>query len=319
VFVRRSVDTSMRLDPDGDVPPERPIEDVDALPIAFTRPRLRTVPAEPYLFTGELCEAVNVAIALGRPLLVQGDPGVGKTRLAHAVAYRLGLPLEQAHIKSTSRGRDLLYTFDAVRRLSDAQLNAPSGKPLPDERSYVRLGPLGKAIVRARCGRRSVVLIDEIDKADLDFPNDLLREIDELRFDVDEVPGLRYEVPADRPDLRPIIIVTNNEEKQLPGAFLRRCAFHFVEFPEKPEDLDAILAMHGIADARLRDGAVEVLRRLRDAGLARKPGLSELLDWADCLQSDGADPQALADLPKIGALVKQRADQDRARQRLSTP
>ncbi|GAA2351984.1 MoxR family ATPase [Dactylosporangium salmoneum] len=317
--VSRGVDTSMRLDLDGDVPAQRPIEDVEAALGALGRPQLRTVPAEPYLLTADLCDAVNVAITLGRPLLVQGDPGVGKTRLAHAVAYRLGLPLEQAHIKSTSRGRDLLYTFDAVRRLSDAQLHRPWTKTLPDDRSYVRLGPLGRAIARARHGRRSVVLIDEIDKADLDFPNDLLRELDELRFDIDEVPGLRYEVPQDRPDLRPIIIVTNNEEKQLPGAFLRRCAFHYVEFPEHPDDLDAILNMHGIADAALRGGAIGVLQRLRGVELARKPGLSELLDWARCLQSDDVDPQSLTTLPKIGALVKQRADQDRARKRLSTP
>ncbi|MEV4137327.1 MoxR family ATPase [Dactylosporangium sp. NPDC049742] len=313
----RTVDTSMRLRADMPPPDTQSIEDVEAHPIAEQDPPMRQVHPEPYLLTPQLCEAVNVAITLGRPLLLQGDPGVGKTRLAHAVAYRLGLPLEQAHIKSTSRGRDLLYVFDAVRRLSDAQLGGVGGVPLPDQAAYVRFGALGRAIVRASYGRRSVLLIDEIDKADLDFPNDLLRELDELRFDIDEVPGARHQVPPDRADLRPVIIVTNNEEKQLPGAFLRRCVFHFVEFPDG--SLDAILRMHGIRSQRLRHNAIEVVRRLRGMGLNRAPGLSELLDWADCLQADDADPAGLHTLPNGGALIKQRDDQLKARERLSAP
>jgi MoxR-like ATPase len=315
VYVRRSVDTSMRLDA-TEPPPSRLIEDVEAHPIAGTDPPMRVLGPEPYLLTPQLCEAVNVSITLGRPLLLQGDPGVGKTRLAHAVAYHLGLPLEQAHIKSTSRGRDLLYVFDAVRRLSDAQLGG-LGAALPDPRTYVRFGALGRAIVRASYGRRSVLLIDEVDKADLDFPNDLLRELDELRFEIDEIPGERHQVPPDRPDLRPVIIVTNNEEKQLPGAFLRRCVFHFVEFPA--DRLDEILTMHGIGDATLREQAIAVVRRLHTMGLHRKPGLSELLDWAECLQADGVDPATLTALPNGGALLKQRADQLKAAERLSTP
>ncbi|MEV0564324.1 MoxR family ATPase [Dactylosporangium sp. NPDC050588] len=312
-----TVDTSMRLRADRPAPEVQDIEDVEVHPIAEQDPPVRQMRPEPYLLTPQLCEAVNVAITLGRPLLLQGDPGVGKTRLAHAVAYRLGLPLEQAHIKSTSRGRDLLYVFDAVRRLSDAQLGGVGGAPLPDQAAYVRFGALGRAIVRASYGRRCVLLIDEIDKADLDFPNDLLRELDELRFDIDEVPGARHQVPPDRADLRPIIIVTNNEEKQLPGAFLRRCVFHFVEFPD--DSLDTILQMHGIRSQRLRHNAIEVVRRLRGMGLNRAPGLSELLDWADCLQADDADPAGLHTLPNGGALIKQRDDQLKARERLSAP
>ncbi|GAB3847462.1 AAA family ATPase [Dactylosporangium cerinum] len=316
MYVRRSVDTSMRLDVGTQPPPSRPVEDAEVHPIVETEPPTRVLHREPYLLTPQLCEAVNVSITLGRPLLLQGDPGVGKTRLAHAVAYHLGLPLEQAHIKSTSRGRDLLYTFDAVRRLSDAQLGG-LGAALPDPGTYVRFGPLGRAIVRASYGRRSVLLIDEIDKADLDFPNDLLRELDELRFEIDEIPGERHQVPPDRPDLRPLIIVTNNEEKQLPGAFLRRCVFHFVEFPG--DRLDEILAMHGIESAQLRQQAIDVVQRLHAMGLNRKPGLSELLDWAECLQADSVDPATLTTLPNGGALLKQRADQIKAVERFSTP
>ena len=149
-----------------------------------------------------------------------------------------------------------------------------------DIRDYIRLGPLGRAIARAKYDRRSIVLIDEIDKADIDFPNDLLRELDQLVFDVLEVPGLRFAVPDDHPELRPIVFVTNNEEKTLPAAFLRRCIFHYVEFPDDSEMLNGILALHGIDNLELRGEAIEVLLRLRKLDLSKKPGLSELLDWA---------------------------------------
>lgn len=315
MYGRRRIDMSLRLEPGASVTEFRDIEDV-TVPIARSSPTTRRVEVEPYLLSSELCDAVNVAIALGRPLLVQGDPGVGKTRLAAAVAYRLGLPLEEAHIKSTSKGRDLLYTFDAVKRLADAQLKAvvPAG-PLPAPQSYVQHGPLGRAIVRAGYGRRSVVLIDEIDKADLDFPNDLLLELDELRFDVDEAPGRSYRVPADKPELRPIIIVTNNEEKTLPGAFLRRCVFHHVTFPEDESELNQILAMHGIGDQTLRAAAIKVVMKLRGMRLAHQPGLSELLDWVEYLDASGAAPETADDIPHVGVLVKHEGDQMRVAER----
>ncbi|MEU8819387.1 MoxR family ATPase [Actinoplanes sp. NPDC048796] len=309
MYVRRAIDTSTRLEP-GTPPATRDIEDAST---PLEAPETRTVSPEPYLLTGDLCEAVNIAITLGRPLLVQGDPGVGKTRLAHAVAYRLGLPLEQAHVKSTSRARDLLYTYDAVRRLADAQLSGILKEKLPEPETYVRLGPLGRVIARAQLGRRSVLLIDEIDKADLDFPNDLLRELDELRFEVDEVPDIAYAVPAGRADLRPIIIVTNNEEKQLPGAFLRRCVFHYVRFPE--DDLDDILDMHGIADDEVRDNAIDTLLELRKLDLTYKPGLSELLDWVESMRRDEVTAEEIAGLPKLGSLVKNYDDQVRVEKR----
>ena len=302
MLTRHSVDTSLRFDRLAELPERRDIE-VTGEPPAPDRPPAQERIREPYLASAELEDAVNVAIALGRPLLLQGDPGAGKTRLAHAVSYALGLPLEEAYIKSTSRGQDLLYVYDAVRRLYDTQL----GRGLPaDEGSYVRLGPLGRAIVRAGHGRRSMVLIDEIDKADIDFPNDLLRELDQLAFDVPEVPGVRHAVPADRPDLRPVIVVTNNEEKALPAAFLRRCVFHHVRFPDSVAELDAILALHGIGDVELRTEAIETLLRLRALDLAKKPGLSELLDWVSYLQAIGVRPDG--GVPFAGVLIKQHAD-----------
>ncbi|GAA3254769.1 AAA family ATPase [Dactylosporangium siamense] len=301
MLTRHRVDTSLRFDRLAELPERRDIEVAGeaAGPQPRFEPRLR----EPYRASADLEEAVNVAIALGRPLLLQGDPGAGKTRLAHAVSYALGLPLEEAYIKSTSRGQDLLYVYDAVRRLYDTQL----GRAATAESDYVRLGPLGRAIVRAGHGRRSMVLIDEIDKADIDFPNDLLRELDQLAFDVPEAHGERHAVPADRPDLRPVIVVTNNEEKALPAAFLRRCVFHHVRFPDAAAELDAILALHGIGDIQLRAEAIDTLLRLRSLDLAKKPGLSELLDWVSYLQAVGARPGA-GRLPFSGVLIKQHAD-----------
>jgi MoxR-like ATPase len=307
VLTRHLADLSVRFDRSADLPAEQLIEDVWAEPVPATDPPTVTVTREPYLAGPELEDAVNIAIALGRPLLLQGDPGAGKTRLAHAVAYALGLPLEQAYIKSTSRGQDLLYTFDAVRRLYDVQLDRAGDDPA----EYVRLGPLGRAIARAGHGRRSVVLIDEIDKADIDFPNDLLRELDQLSFEVTEAPTMRYAVPAERATLRPIIIVTNNEEKALPSAFLRRCIFHYVRFPDSAEHLNAVLAMHGITPDELSRNAVTELLRLRELDLAKKPGLSELLDWVGYLQAAGTPAEQVAALPAAGALVKQHSDQVR--------
>ena len=352
---RHQVDISTRFTAVG-LPPTREIDGV-------------TVTREPYIAGEGLEDAVNLAIALGRPLLLQGDPGTGKTRLAHAVAYALGLPLEEAYIKSTSRAQDLLYTYDAVQRLYDVQIpqtppptgtrsarasadrtgpqltghpappadnsaDALRGLPpgtadqparyWPASRSsgagkYVRLGPLGQAIRQAaEHEQRTVVLIDEIDKADIDFPNDLLHELDQLAFDIPEVPGLGYAVPEDKPELRPVVIVTNNEEKTLPAAFLRRCVFHYIEFPKDPDDIAAILALHGIDNDALREEAVDVLLDLRKLDLSKKPGLSELLDWAGYLHAVKMPAEELASLPYLGALIKQRADEVRVREQLAS-
>ena len=185
--------------------------------------------------------------------------------------------------------------------------------------NYVRLGPLGRAIRRAaEHERRSVVLIDEIDKADIDFPNDLLHELDQLAFDIPEVPGLGYAVPEDKPELRPVVIVTNNEEKTLPAAFLRRCVFHYIEFPTDPDDIAAILALHGIDNDALREEAVDVLLDMRKLDLSKKPGLSELLDWVGYLHAVKMPVEELASLPYLGALIKQRSDEVRVREQLAS-
>jgi MoxR-like ATPase len=340
---RHQVDTSLRFSAADRQPDTKEVDDPGCGPVAASR--TVSVVREPYLASPGLQDAVNLAIALGRPLLLQGDPGTGKTQLAHAVAYALGLPLDEAYVKSTSRAQDLLYTYDAVGRLYDAQLPPEPPRPAgagesppasrldvgrpdvnrsaarrPDPRragDYIRLGPLGRSIARTRHGRRSVVLIDEIDKADIDFPNDLLHELDQLAFDVPEVPGLRYGVPRDRPDLRPIVIVTNNEEKTLPAAFLRRCVFHYIEFPQDARTLDDILALHEITDVPLRGEAVDLLLQLRALDLSKKPGLSELLDWAGYLQAMQTPPEDVGDLPYLGALLKQRGDQLRAQENLA--
>ncbi|MGL5060629.1 MAG: AAA family ATPase, partial [Microcoleus sp.] len=197
----------------------------------------------PYLPDGDLIEAVNLAIQLERPLLIKGEPGCGKTKLARAVAYELKLPYEAWNIKSTSRAKDGLYTYDTVGRLRDAQL-AAAGRLSEDKikqidkfETYIKWGPLGRAFLNEET---TVVLIDEIDKADIDFPNDLLLELDEQRFAIEET-GNQIQANA-----TPIVFITSNDEKDLPDAFLRRCLFHYVEFPNR-EQLIEIVKAHFLA------------------------------------------------------------------------
>lgn len=240
---------------------------------------------EPYLASEELEDAVNLAIKLQKPLLIKGEPGCGKTRLARHIAWQFGL-LDKFYfpwyIKSTSRARDGLYTYDAVGRLRDAQLDAanrldPKIKEKIEKNSYYYLhwGQLGQAF---RASKRSVVLIDEIDKADIDFPNDLLLELDEMRFTIDELEG--KEITARHP---PIVIITSNDEKDLPDAFLRRCLFHYIKFP-LPEDLINIVNHHfPNSPEKLVTAIVNRFWDLRvemEKGTsAKKVSTSELLDW----------------------------------------
>lgn len=243
----------------------------------------------PYLPSDQLVEAINLTICLQkRPLLIKGEPGAGKTRLAQAVAYELGLHYEPWYIKSTSRARDGLYTFDALRRLHDAQLGNRSKKMKQlhlDPKRYVEFGPLGRAFRQE--DKPTVVLIDEIDKADIDFPNDLLLELDEQRFYIVETQEW---VEASHP---PIVIVTSNDEKDLPDAFLRRCLFHYIEFPSRrqlAEIVDAHFAQFS-PPTELVEAAVDRFLELRKqmdlqkGEIGKKPSTSELLDWFTILRS----------------------------------
>jgi MoxR-like ATPase len=251
-----------------------------------------------YIASGALVDAVNCALALERPLLVKGEPGTGKTLLARHVAEGLGLPLDSWHIKSTSKAEDGLYVYDTVQRLNDARFGDGDVK---DIRSYIRLGPLGRVFSSES---RQVLLIDEIDKADLEFPNDILLELDEMRFSVmetgDEVRAIE----------RPMVIITSNNEKELPDAFLRRCVFHFIDFPDVEQMREIIAVHHPDVEKRLLEQVLVKFYWLREQKeLRKRPSTSELIDWITALLRAGADPSQLeAELPFMGALLKNEQD-----------
>ena len=256
-----------------------------------------------YIVADDLRLAVNAAVALGRPLLVKGEPGTGKTELARQVARSLGLPLVEWHVKSTTRAAQGLYEYDAVSRLRDGQLGDAR---VNDVRNYIRPGPLWRAF---DADERLVLLIDEIDKADIEFPNDLLQELDRMEFFV-------YETGETiRARQRPVVIITSNNEKELPDAFLRRCFFHYIRFPDA-ETLARIVEVHfpGIKP-RLVNAALTQFFEIRETpGLRKKPSTSEVLDWLKLLLAEDLSPADLrADpasaLPKLhGALLKNEQD-----------
>jgi len=260
--------------------------------------------SQDYVAGEDLMMAVNAAIALQRPLLIKGEPGTGKTMLAIEVAKSLGRPLFQWHIKSTSKAQQGLYEYDAVSRLRDSQLGEESVK---DIGNYIVKGPLWEAF---QCDEPSVVLIDEIDKADIEFPNDLLRELDRMEFFVYETREL---ISAKH---RPVIIITSNNEKELPDAFLRRCFFHYIRFPDK-ETMNQIVDVHfpGIKKQLLQQ-ALEVFFELRETpGLKKKPSTSELLDWLKLLLAEDVPLETLQSKddrqtipPLAGALLKNEQD-----------
>ena len=260
--------------------------------------------SEQYVATRDLTLAVNAAITLQRPLLIKGEPGTGKTMLAEEVAGALGLPLFQWHIKSTTKAQQGLYEYDAVSRLRDSQLGDAR---VADIANYIVKGVLWEAF---NCDTPSVVLIDEIDKADIEFPNDLLRELDRMEFFVYETRQLV------RAKHRPILFITSNNEKELPDAFLRRCFFHYIKFPDK-ETMVKIVDVHfpGLKKNLLRE-ALEVFFELREIpGLKKKPSTSELLDWLKLLLAEDIPPEALrsqdqkvAIPPLHGALLKNEQD-----------
>lgn len=259
--------------------------------------------ASRYIPDDGLIADVNAAIALQRPLLVRGEPGTGKTMLAHAVAEGLGRPLLNWHVKSSTVAQEGLYHYDVVQRLNDARFADIDGIDVSDIRRYIRMGVLGQAF---RADKPVVLLIDEIDKADVEFPNDLLRELDEMAF---HIPELDETVRA---KIRPVTIITSNAEKELPDAFLRRCVFHYIRFPE-PERVRRIVAAH-LPDLEddLVGAAIERFYGLRRIeGMRKKPSTSELLDWLMVLSRSGANAQdILKKMPYIGVLVKQERDLD---------
>ena len=251
-----------------------------------------------YIASAPLVDAVNCSVALERPLLIKGEPGTGKTLLARHVAEGLGMPMLSWHIKSTSKAADGLYVYDTVQRLNDSRFG---GGDVSDIRRYIKLGPLGEAFAATT---RHVLLIDEVDKADLEFPNDLLRELDEMRFTVIETGD---EIAAKE---RPVVIITSNNEKELPDAFLRRCIFHYIEFPDAQLMKKIVAVHHPNLDAALLDQVLIKFYWLREqCELRKKPSTSELIDWISALLRAGITHEQLAaHIPFIGALLKKEQD-----------
>jgi len=257
-----------------------------------------------YVATPDLTVAVNAAVTLERPLLVKGEPGTGKTVLAREIAEALNAPFLEWHIKSTTKANQGLYEYDAVSRLRDSQLGDPR---VSDIENYIKRGKLWEAFTNEA---RPVLLIDEIDKADIEFPNDLLQELDRMEFFV-------YETGETvRADQRPIVVITSNNEKELPDAFLRRCFFHYIKFPDA-DTMRAIVDVHfpGIKDRLVRE-ALKIFYDVRDVpGLKKRPSTSELLDWIKLLLNEDVDAETLRERdprkaipPLHGALLKNEQD-----------
>jgi len=257
-----------------------------------------------YIATDDLKIAVNAAVALERPLLIKGEPGTGKTVLAYEIARAMNAPLITWHIKSTTKAHNGLYEYDAVSRLRDSQLGEAR---VHDVRNYLKPGKLWEAFTAPN---RPVLLIDEIDKADIEFPNDLLQELDRMEFYVQETDE------TIRAEVRPVVVITSNNEKELPDAFLRRCFFHYIRFPDD-QTMKAIVEVHfpGIK-TRLVSEALKTFYEIRDTpGLKKKPSTSELLDWLKLLLVDDVDPETLREKspnklipPLHGALLKNEQD-----------
>ena len=272
-------------------------------PKTATLASMKFTGTDSYIATEDLMTAVNAAITLERPLLVKGEPGTGKTLLAQEVADALGRPFFEWHIKSTTKAQHGLYEYDAVSRLRDSQLG---DERVQDIRNYIKQGMLWEAFASEH---QAVLLIDEIDKADIEFPNDLLRELDRMEFYVYET---QETITATH---RPAVIITSNNEKELPDAFLRRCFFHYIRFPE-PDTMERIVEVHfpGIKKALLRE-ALDCFFSIRSVnGLKKKPSTSELLDWIKLLLAEDLAPEDLREdaskaIPKLhGALLKNEQD-----------
>jgi MoxR-like ATPase len=251
-----------------------------------------------YITSSELRHAVNVSAAIARPLLVKGEPGTGKTLLAHAVADDLGHELITWNVKSTSKAIDGLYIYDTVQRLQDSRFG---DKDVSDIRQYIKMGPLGQALVAEK---QVVLLIDEIDKADLEFPNDLLHELDTMEFTVIETGDTH------KAKQRPVVIITSNAEKELPDPFLRRCVFHYIQFPDEQLMTKIVRVHYPDITKKLLEQCLAKFYRLREIdGVRKAPSTSELIDWIGALIAAGISHQQLAkEIPFLGTLMKKPED-----------
>ncbi len=251
-----------------------------------------------YLASSELADAVNVSVALEKPLLIKGEPGTGKTRLAEAIAENLGMELLTWNVKSSSKAQDGLYVYDTVARLNDARFGDAD---IRDIRQYIKLGPLGRSFDSEK---RVVLLIDEIDKADMEFPNDLLHELDRMTFSIDET-GQTVTTRH-----RPVVVVTSNNEKELPDAFLRRCVFHYISFPDESLMADIVRVHHpDLEDELLRQAMVAFYWLREQPEVRKRPSTSELIDWIAVLRRAGiATDKIQRELPFLGVLLKREQD-----------
>ncbi len=251
-----------------------------------------------YIASFELMSAVNVAKALEKPLLIKGEPGTGKTMLAKAIAQSLNMPLYTWNIKSTTKAQDGLYMYDTIQRLYDGQFGVEG---VDDIARYIKLGKLGEAFT---ADSQVVLLIDEIDKADLEFPNDLLWELDQMEFYIHETKE------TIRAKQRPIVIITSNAEKELPDAFLRRCIFHYIAFPDRDLMAEIVKTHYPNVDSNILREAMDVFYEIRSKReIKKKPSTSELIDWINALQLGGISAERIkAELPFIGTVVKKDED-----------
>ncbi len=258
-----------------------------------------------YVASQELMDCVNVAMALEKPLLIKGEPGTGKTMLAEAIAKSLGKELKIWNIKSTTKAQDGLYMYDTIQRLYDGQFGVEGVDQIE---KYIKLGKLGEAF---QSEEQVILLIDEIDKADLEFPNDLLWELDQMSFYIHET---KQTVEAKK---RPIVIITSNAEKELPDAFLRRCIFHYIDFPDETLVKEIVAAHYPDVEETLVEYAMSVFYEIRSIrNMRKKPSTSELLDWIRALRISGVDmSKKLRDLPHLGVVVKKDEDLETVKNR----